>query len=100
MAGEGETVWYLAIISRVKKSIFSCRDVPPRNIVNFFLAMARNLHILVRNWYNLARNYTFWRELVVFGETRPALVRKILTLFLAGICTAKDIEKPPGLSTP
>ena len=39
--------------------------------INFFLAMARN-------WYNLARNYTFRWEFVVFGETRLALARKNL----------------------
>ena len=27
-----------------KINFFSCQDVPARNIVNFFLAMARNLH--------------------------------------------------------
>ena len=49
----------------------------------FFPAMARNLHILARNRYDLARNYRFGREFVVFGKTRLALARKNLTLFLA-----------------
>ena len=69
----------------------------------FFSAMARNLHILARNWYNLARNCTFWQEIVhfgkklyilarnctfwqefvVFGKTKLALARKKLTIFLA-----------------
>ena len=80
------------------KNIFFCRDIPSRNTVNFFLTMARN--------------YTFWREFVVFGETRLALARKnleellagvyrqgkLMIFFLAGVCTAKDIDKTLGLS--
>ena len=51
----------------------------------FFLTMARIFHILARNWYNLARNFTFWEEFAHFGETRLALVRKNLELLLAGV---------------
>ena len=69
-----------------------------RNYNDIFLALERKLHILVRNWYDLARYYTYWREFVVFGLTRLALTRNIVNFFLAGIGLVKEIEKPPGLS--
>ena len=55
------------------------------NYNDIFLAIVRNLHILLRNLYILARICTFCWELVHFGETKLALARKIFELFLANI---------------
>ena len=83
-----------------KINFFSRQLIPAINYNDIILAVVRNLHIL-------ARNYTFWQEFVVFGETRLALARKNLTIFLAEtswrekfrIFFATEIEKPLGLST-
>ena len=91
LAGLGKTVRYLARISRVKKSIFLSAGFLVRNIVNFFLTMARNLHILARNLYNLARNYTFWLDETGLGE------KKIWHYFSPGLVLPKILKNRWGL---
>ena len=73
--------------------------------VNFFLAMARNLHILARNLYNLVKICSLWREETGPGKKKIGVTtrrcvpaRRIYEFFLARICAAKDIDKTPGLS--
>ena len=60
MAGYGWMGQGPARIPGVEKRIFSRWGIPAKNYNDIFLAMVRNLHILVRNLCILAKICTFW----------------------------------------